>query len=61
MWDGLIAPSDSAWAKGANVLADAPLTQRALSGEKSIPPSSGSTWLLLPLRPVLEGQQLAHG
>ncbi len=38
MWDGLIAPSDVSWSKGADVLADAPLSQRALSGEKSIPP-----------------------
>lgn len=38
MWDGLFAPSDDAWTKGADVLADAPLTQRALAGNKSIPP-----------------------
>ncbi len=38
MWDGLIGPSDTSWAKGADVLADAPLTERALNGEKSIPP-----------------------
>ena len=38
MWQGLIGPSDVVWAKGADVLADAPLTARALSGDKSVPP-----------------------
>ncbi len=38
MWEGLFGPSDAAWTKGADVLADAPLTQPALAGEKSIPP-----------------------
>jgi hypothetical protein len=40
MWEGLMAPSDEAWVKGAEVMADAPLVPEAVSGAKSVPPET---------------------
>jgi cytochrome c556 len=40
MWEGLMAPSDEAWVKGAEVMADAPLVPEAVSGMKSVPPET---------------------
>lgn len=37
MWEGLTAPSSDAWVKGAEVMADAPLTPQAVAGQKSVP------------------------
>jgi len=36
MWEGLMAPSDDAWVKGCEVMADAPLHQEAMTGPKSV-------------------------
>jgi cytochrome c553 len=38
MWEGLIGPSDPAWIKGSEMLASAPLTEKAVAGQKSVPP-----------------------
>lgn len=38
MWEGLMAPSQEAWTKGAEVFADAPLTLDAVAGPKSVSP-----------------------
>jgi cytochrome c553 len=36
MWEGLMAPSDDAWIKGSEVLADAPLHKEPLAGPRSV-------------------------
>lgn len=36
MWDALTTPSEEAWLKAAEVMADAPLVPKAVSGEKSV-------------------------
>jgi hypothetical protein len=36
MWDALTTPSEDAWIKGTEVMADAPLVPKAVSGEKSV-------------------------
>lgn len=38
LWDGLIAPSDESWIKGAEALADAPLAPGELAPEQSVSP-----------------------
>jgi hypothetical protein len=38
MWEGLMAPDDSAWVKGCEVLSDAPLGEKEVAGEKSVSP-----------------------
>jgi cytochrome c553 len=38
LWDGLMAPSDEAWRKGAEVFTDAPLEPQVIAGAKSVPP-----------------------
>ena len=40
MWEGLMAPSEQAWVKGSEVMADAPLVPEAVSGNKSVAPES---------------------
>jgi cytochrome c556 len=40
MWEGLMAPSEEAWVKGAEVMADAPLAPEAISGQKSVAPET---------------------
>lgn len=37
MWEGLMAPNEDAWVKGAEVLADAALGEKAIAGTKSVP------------------------
>ena len=37
MWEGLMGPSDDAWIKGCEVLAEAPLHQEAATGPVSVP------------------------
>jgi cytochrome c2 len=37
LWDGLSGPSADAWVKGAEAMADAPLTPEALAGQQSVP------------------------
>jgi mono/diheme cytochrome c family protein len=36
MWDALTTPSEEAWLKGTEIMADAPLVPKAVSGEKSV-------------------------
>jgi cytochrome c556 len=38
MWEGLMAPSDDAWVKGAEVFSDAPLTPEEVAPGKSVSP-----------------------
>jgi len=38
LWDGLMAPSQEAWTKGAEAFTDAPLVAEAVAGPKSVPP-----------------------
>lgn len=37
MWDALTVPSEEAWQKGAELMADAPLTPEVLQGAQSVP------------------------
>jgi hypothetical protein len=37
LWDGLMAPSDASWTKGAEAMADAPLTAAELAPDQSAP------------------------
>lgn len=37
LWDGLSVPSADAWVKGAEAMADAPLTPEAAAGPQSVP------------------------
>lgn len=36
MWDALTAPHEESWLKGTEIMADAPLVPKAVSGEKSV-------------------------
>src|SRR5690606_24937185 len=38
LWEGLMAPSQEAWTKGAEIFTDAPLAPEAVAGAKSVPP-----------------------
>jgi len=40
MWDALTVPSEEAWRKAAEVMADAPLTPEAVQGARSVPPKT---------------------
>lgn len=37
MWEGLMAPNEDAWVKGAEVLSDAALGEQVIAGTKSVP------------------------
>jgi hypothetical protein len=41
MWEGLMAPSQDAWTKGAEVFTDAPLHEEAIAGARSVSPEIG--------------------
>lgn len=38
LWEGLMAPSQEAWTKGAEIFTDAPLVPEAVAGARSVPP-----------------------
>lgn len=38
LWEGLMAPSNESWTKGAEVFTDAPLAPEAVAGPQSVPP-----------------------
>lgn len=41
LWDGLIAPSDALWIRGAELMADAPLEPAAIAPAQSVAPQVG--------------------